>query len=187
MAAHGLKLRDGARERWVSLHVIPVTRPDSEESCFLVVFETVPGSIRPAGPQSESDRPLEATVAELQTELDDTREDLQAMLDDHDRAHAELQAANENALSINEEFQSTNEELTTTKEEIQSVNEELTTINEELRNRNLELQDLNTDLANVLESVNIPVIICDRELRLRRFSPSAGHDYAWTNCRPAPA
>ena len=116
---------------------------------------------------------MQGLVDDLQEELSETRDYLQDLIDEQERVHAELQAAHEDSLSINEEFQSTNEELVTTKEEIQSVNEELTTINEELRRRNLELQGLNTDLANVLESVRIPIIICDRDLSLRRYSPNA--------------
>jgi signal transduction histidine kinase/CheY-like chemotaxis protein len=116
---------------------------------------------------------MQSLIDDLQRELGETRDYLQGLIDEQDRIHAELQAAHEDSLSINEEFQSTNEELVTTKEEIQSVNEELTTINEELRTRNLELQGLNSDLANVLESVRIPILICDRDLYLRRYSPSA--------------
>ncbi|MGH7534114.1 MAG: ATP-binding protein, partial [Gemmatimonadales bacterium] len=143
-----------------------------EDPCFLVVFQGGDrkrrGAARPDGPV-----PVDPTIDELQTELTETRDYLQSLIDEQDRVHAELQAAHEDSLSINEEFQSTNEELVTTKEEVQSVNEELTTVNDEMRKRNLELQNLNTDLANVLESVRIPIIICDRDLRLRRYSPSA--------------
>ncbi len=173
-AGEGIAFRDGDRERTVSLRVLPVPLDGSDAPYLLVVFQ--PGSDgkrrAPAGP----DKPeaMQRLVDDLQRELGETRDYLQGMIDEQDRVHGELQAAHEDSLSINEEFQSTNEELVTTKEEIQSVNEELTTINEELRSRNAELLELNTDLANVLESVRIPILIFDRDLRLRRFSPSAG-------------
>lgn len=173
-AAHGLQFTTEGREHWVTVRVLPVPWGESEQPCFLLLFELLDrrsAALRGTDPDGTS---AGEQVAELQRELVETRDYLQALIEEQDRAHAELQATHEDSLSVNEEFQSTNEELITTKEEIQSINEELTTINEELRRRNVELQSLNTDLANVLESVDIPVILCDRELRLRRFSPKAG-------------
>ncbi|HET8622996.1 MAG TPA: chemotaxis protein CheB [Gemmatimonadales bacterium] len=173
-AARGLAFQLDGREEWVAVRVVPVTLEDSDTPGFLIVFEALDHAPRlRGGGETEGEGSTSALVAELQRELVDTRDYLQSLIDEQDRVHAELQAAHEDSLSINEEFQSTNEELVTTKEEIQSINEELSTINEELRKRNTELQGLNTDLANVLESVDIPVIICDLELRLRRFSPKA--------------
>ena len=169
----GITFRDGERERTVSLRVLPVPLDGSEEPYLLVVFQ--PAADGKRRPSSGPERPeaMAGLVDDLQHELGETRNYLQGLIDEGERVHAELQAAHEDSLSINEEFQSTNEELVTTKEEIQSVNEELTTINEELRSRNLELLALNTDLTNVLESVRIPILICDRDLKLRRYSPSA--------------
>ena len=80
---------------------------------------------------------------------------------------------NEEALAANEELESTNEELQTAKEELQSSNEELSTLNEELRGRNAELTRLTGDLSNLLAGVNIPVVILDRDFRIRRFTPVA--------------
>jgi len=91
-----------------------------------------------------------------------------------------VRCANEEILSSNEELQSTNEELETAKEELQSVNEELqsvneelSTVNEELETRNRELTQLNNDLSNLLSSVNIPIVILDAGLHIRRFTPIA--------------
>jgi two-component system CheB/CheR fusion protein len=85
----------------------------------------------------------------------------------------ELRAANEEIQSSNEELQSMNEELETAKEELQSTNEELTTLNEELENRNQELAQVNNDLVNLLTSVEIPIIMLDSALRIRRFNTAA--------------
>ncbi len=84
----------------------------------------------------------------------------------------ELAATNEELVAANEELQSTNEELQSAKEELQSTNEELSTVNDQLRNRNQELDQVASDLVNVLASVEIPVIIVDLELRVRRFTPT---------------
>src|SRR5208337_855644 len=69
---------------------------------------------------------------------------------------------------------STNEELETAKEELQSSNEELLTLNEELLHRNLDLGVLTNDLNNLLVGVDIPVVVLDGSLRIRRFTPAAG-------------
>ena len=94
------------------------------------------------------------------------------MINEREVANEELRSANEEIQSSNEELQSTNEELETAKEELQSTNEELTTLNEELRHTNLELSEVNNDLLNLLRSVNIPIVIVGRDLRIRRFTPA---------------
>jgi two-component system CheB/CheR fusion protein len=85
-----------------------------------------------------------------------------------------MKVANEEILSSNEELQSTNEELETAKEELQSSNEELITLNNELQHHNTELAVLTHDLNNLLVGVDIPVLVLDAELRVRRFTPVAG-------------
>src|SRR4029450_11643010 len=59
------------------------------------------------------------------------------------------------------------------KEELESSNEELVTVNDELRNRNQELTVLNDDLNNLHVSVNLPILMPGRDLRIRRFTPRA--------------
>ena len=63
--------------------------------------------------------------------------------------------------------------METSKEELESSNEELTTLNEELNNRNTELGRLNSDVANFISSVQIPILMLDGQLRIRRFTPAA--------------
>jgi two-component system, chemotaxis family, CheB/CheR fusion protein len=109
----------------------------------------------------------------LRRELEATREYLQSIIEEQEAMNEELRSANEEIQSSNEELQSTNEELETAKEELQSSNEELTTLNEELENRNEELAQVNNDLINLLASVDIPIVMLDDELRIRRFNPGA--------------
>lgn len=85
----------------------------------------------------------------------------------------ELRSANEEIQSSNDELQSTNEELETAKEELQSSNEELTTLNEELENRSQELAEVNNDLINLLGSADLPILMLDSALRIRRFNGGA--------------
>jgi two-component system CheB/CheR fusion protein len=79
----------------------------------------------------------------------------------------------EEAQSSNEELQSTNEELETAKEELQSSNEELKTLNDEVKNRNQSLSQLNDDLANLNRNVDPAIVVVDKGLKIRLFSPSA--------------
>jgi two-component system, chemotaxis family, CheB/CheR fusion protein len=85
----------------------------------------------------------------------------------------EIKSANEEILSSNEELQTTNEELEMVKEEMPSANEELQTVNEELNQRNRELAEVNDDLVNLFGGVNIPIVIVNRSLGIRRFTPQA--------------
>jgi hypothetical protein len=63
-------------------------------------------------------------------------------------------------------MQSVNEELETSSEELRSTNEEL-------ESRNSELWQLSDDVNNLLVSVSLPVIMVDRDLRVRRYTPEA--------------
>lgn len=118
---------------------------------------------RPTGNGEERQARL---VAELEEELRVTQRDLQLMSE-------ELQTTNEELQSSNEELQATNEELQTSNEELQSSNEELRTLNEEMQAKNRELELLSLDLAQIEESLGIPIMVFDPELRLRRLSSAA--------------
>ena len=84
--------------------------------------------------------------AELRSQLERLRSDLET-------ANEELQSANEELETTNEELQSTIDELETTNEELQSTNEELETMNEELESTNSELQSINHDLHERTDEV----------------------------------
>lgn len=72
-----------------------------------------------------------------------------------------------------DDLRTLNEEFQTAQEELQSTNEELTTLNDELRARNVELVAITDDLSNVLEGAEIPMLILDSGLRIRRFTPQS--------------
>jgi two-component system, chemotaxis family, CheB/CheR fusion protein len=63
--------------------------------------------------------------------------------------------------------------LETSNEELESANEELTTLNEELLNRNAQLTQANNDILNFLGSMNMAIVFLDRDLRIRRMTPTA--------------
>ena len=49
-----------------------------------------------------------------------------------------------------------------------------TTLNEELEDRNAELDQALNDVNNLLCSVSIPMVMLDRDLRIRMFTPVGG-------------
>jgi two-component system CheB/CheR fusion protein len=169
----GLRYKIEGRARTVTLHVVPLRAGTGRQ--FLILFDNLEGparrrpAARIAGAKRLGGRP---TLA-LERELEETRTQLQSIIDDLGASNEELQAANEEILSSNEELQSTNEELDTAKEELQSTNEELGTLNDELQTRNEELTLSNGDLVNLLVSVQIPIVIVTRDLRIRRVTPAA--------------
>ena len=109
-------------------------------------------------------------IAELEGELQTTRENLQATIEELQTTNEELQATNEEMLAANEELQSTNEEL-------HSVNEELYTVNAEFEKKNKELRDLNDDHDNLLRSTEVGTLFLDRDLCIRKFNPAISRSF----------
>jgi two-component system, chemotaxis family, CheB/CheR fusion protein len=164
--------------RLVNFDVIPVTLGNTNELCFMIVFQEAP--IQPLwqpasrrGRSSGEGSSASKQTAKLEQELAATKEYLQSVIETQEAMNEELQSANEEILSSNEELQSTNEEMETAKEELQSANEELTTVNDELRSRNAEVTQINNDLINLLSSIDIAVIMIGSDLTIRRFTPKA--------------
>ncbi|HSK09942.1 MAG TPA: chemotaxis protein CheB [Vicinamibacterales bacterium] len=175
----GLRINAGARTTEVSLEVVPLASiAGSTERYFLVLFEEAArddGRLPAASvPSTEAERAAgdAGEAARLHAELLATQDYLQSLISEHYTTTDELATANEELIAGNEELQSTNEELQSAKEELQSTNEELTTVNDQLESRNEQLDRVANDLTNVLASVEIPVIIVDLDLRVRRFTPS---------------
>ena len=171
--------------RLVNIEVIPLK--NLKEQCFLILFkeaaknesgvpvasssEESSGAVRAALPGSK--REGSRRIAELESELSEARDYAECIQEQHEAANEELQASSEEIQSANEELQSINEELETSKEELESSNEELTTVNEEMSSRNAELNRLNSDLNNLHVSINTAILLLDRDLTIRRFTPLA--------------
>jgi two-component system, chemotaxis family, CheB/CheR fusion protein len=165
----GLSVRDNGQTRDVDLRVLPIRDPNGKEQCWLILFEENPRvrAARAKGklaivPKSTRDHD---TIVHLEQELRATRDYLQSIVESQEAATEELRSANEEA-------QATNEELDTAKEELQASNEELNTVNDELRARNLEQGALNSDLRKLLESINVPLVMVGKNLRIRWFTPA---------------
>jgi two-component system CheB/CheR fusion protein len=155
----------------VRLEVRPLKKRNGKKQDLLVVFQKVDPASPDAGRNTGEAAAGRKRAAEkdegLERELASTREYLRALIAEHETGQEEMKAANQEILSSNEELQSTNEELETAREELQSSNEEL-------QHRNAELSVLTHDLSNLMVSVDIPVLVLDADLRVRRFTPVAG-------------
>lgn len=111
------------------------------------------------------------TIQQLKTELQETKAQLRATIEEHETSKEEMQATNEELRSINEEYKSTAEELETSKEELQSVNEELQTVNQELEYKVDELSRANGDLENLMASTDIGTLFLGKDFKIRRYTP----------------
>ena len=112
-------------------------------------------------------------IDELETELATTRENLQITIEELETSNEELRSLNEEYQSTNEELQSTNEELQTSREEMQSLNEELATVNDQLNEKIVDLTRTHHNLEIFLNSLDIPTIFLDRDLKLKRYTIQA--------------
>ena len=164
----------------VTIEIIPLK--NLKERHYLIFFEPMGASRRDTAVARETEAPAPAArdrrttlrrAQRCERELVEVRDSMEALQDQYEAANEELQASNEEIQSANEELQSTNEQLETSQEEVDSANEELITINSELAHRNTELSHLNDDLSNLQLSVNLPMLVLARDLRIRNFTPLA--------------
>jgi two-component system CheB/CheR fusion protein len=165
------RVKQHGQFREVNLKVAPING-SSAALHFLVLFEYAAPTVAPAPAEDAGKQKIKPAGARngrensrLKQELAATREYLQSIIEEQEASTEELKSANEEA-------QASNEELETSKEELQSANEELNTLNDELKTRNVALTEVNNDLANVLTSINVPLVIVGKDLKIRRFTQS---------------
>jgi len=156
------------------VEILPIKVPGQDKQYFLILFEDAAPAVPGGAPRDRKPAARESRrVIELKEDLAVSGENLKAIIEEQETTNARLKDANEELLSSNEELQSVNEEFETAKEELQSANEELVTANEEAVRNNQVLNLSNTDLTNLLASIDIPVIMLDQHMAVRRLTPSA--------------
>ena len=159
-----VKIREAQKERFINIFI----RPAAREYTAIVFAESQEAIVLKPHQDSVDTTPSDsaAYINELEEELKETRSSLQMAVESLETTNEELQSSNEELLSANEELQSSNEEL-------QSLNEELHTLNTEHQLRIRELIELNDDLNNYFRSSQIGQVFVDREMRIRKFNPTA--------------
>jgi len=167
----GIPIHVNGNKREVTIEVLPI-KSSGDESYYLVLFEETIASAQHTQKADLRRGAKDKRIAELEQELAQTREDMRSVTEEQEATNEELQSANEEVLSSNEELQSINEELETSKEELESTNEELTTVNEELQNRNQQLSEAHDYTEAIIRTVQVPLIILDRNLRVKTVNRS---------------
>ena len=177
---NAIRLEFAGEQKTINIQVIPLHIEQFEEPFFLILSEDISSAAAllrqtlelastPQGQENAKNR----QIKDLREELESTKLSLQRIIETQEATNEELRTTMEEAQSSNEELQSTNEELETAKEELQSSNEELKTLNDEVKNRNETLAHLNDDLLNLNRNIGPAIILIDKSLRIRLFSPSA--------------
>ena len=154
----------------ISLNIRPISKPKLMENLLMVTFRDIEPSKKEKERLPETTPKKDRRIHELEEELRVTKERLHTTIEELETSNEELKSANEELQSMNEELQSTNEELETSKEELQSLNEELLTVNTELQNKVDQLSEVNDDMNNLLNSIEIPTIFVDKDIKIKRFT-----------------
>lgn len=141
----------------VDLTLQAIAEPEVLRGLVMVVFTEVPSLPETKRLAKAKGAPgSSATVAALERDLEQARQELQATRD-------EMQTSQEEAKSATEE-------LTTSQEEMQSMNEELLTLNTELNAKVDDLSRLNNHIKNLLDSTEIATVFLDTALRVQLFT-----------------
>jgi chemotaxis methyl-accepting protein methylase len=160
-----------------SSSVVPFAAPGPGLACSLAgrspAKEPAPGGVAHAqgGRQRAEDA---ARIAELERAVDVAGDRLRVVNEEHTALIEELQTSNEELTASNEELMSINEELETSQEELQATNDALASQNDALGERIAVLDRASDDLGGLLSSPKLSIVLLDRELCVRRFSPEAG-------------
>ncbi len=164
VSVEGVAVPDTKTDKSIRLTVRPI-RGSFDAYFFAITFEEAEQNTggRPSA-RLNIEESVRTRIQDLESELQHSRENLQATIEELETSNEELQATNEELLSSNEELQSTNEEL-------QSVNEELITVNSEYQKKIEELSELNDDMTNLLTSSEVGTVFLDTELTIRKYTP----------------
>lgn len=170
----GIEIKIESVIRKMSLEVSPI-KIELGEPLLLIVFtlqeqiesdiETIKGGLKNT---TQKDKRIKA----LTNELNNTRLEINSIIESQETIHEELQAANEEAVSSNEEFQTLNEELETSKEEIEATNDELISSNQELQMRNDLLLEAQQYSDAIISTIHEPMLILYKDFTVKSANKS---------------
>jgi two-component system CheB/CheR fusion protein len=171
---HHLKVGTNGGTQNANVKIQWIDKPDLLKGMIMVVFLDLPKTDEIVVKTKDGDEDIQSSkYAELEEELQRTRDEMQLNTEEMQTAQEEQKSTNEELQSTNEELQSSNEELTTSKEEMQSLNEELQTVNAELQTKVDDFLRINNDMKNLLNSTDIATLFLDKELNIRRYTNEA--------------
>ena len=163
---NGLKITPPQNDRYINVKISPIQEPDgTQPALLLIVIEEIaaPESLllskNGSYPHVCIQPDPSKKTALLTDELKHVKQHFQNLIE-------EMEASNEELRSINEEAQATNEEL-------QFLNEGLTIINTKLENHIEYLSNEKLEISAVLEHTDIPTIVLDKNLCIKRYTPKA--------------
>jgi PAS domain S-box-containing protein len=170
----GIEIKVESVFRMMSLEV-SLLKIDWDEPLLLIVFtlqEQVEKFIE-IGNNGKSNSIHEAQrIKKLTEELNNTRMEINSIIESQETTFEELQAANEEIVSSNEEFQTLNEELETSKEEIETTNEELISINQELQMRNDLLTESHEYSEAIIATIHEPMLVLNKDFIIQSANKS---------------
>ena len=170
----GIEIEIESVFRMMTLDVSPL-KIEGDEQLLLIVFtlqeqvEKYSENIK-AGKNNSTQKDLK--IIKLIDELNNTRSEMNSIIESQEATYEELQAANEEIVSTNEEFQTLNEELETSKEEIQASNEELLSTNHELQTRNDLLTESYEYSEAIIATCHEPMMILNRNFHIKSANKS---------------
>ena len=163
---------DGSNSR-IRMTVRSVFRETDGTRGFILVVFRADDELPSETSRPEKSEHAEPIATQLEQELQRSKSQLRATVEQYEIQQEELRASNEELQAMNEELRSSTEELETSKEELQSINEELSTVNQELKIKIEELSQANNDFTNLINSTDIGTIFLDRGQRIKMFTPRA--------------